>query len=229
MMPGPTKAYEDMYKIDSEGCWLYTGCVGDNGYGRARGTSAHRYAYEKRFGPVADGMHVDHLCHEPSKCKGGTSCKHRRCINPEHLAVVTPRENVLRSNSFVAHNAAATHCPEGHPYEGDNLIVRPNQRTCRICQHRRDRGAKARRAELRVTGRNLKPVHVAIVSVLSNGDTATDAELAARIGVVRQTVVLHRRELAVSGFLQPVATRAAVPGRRPAITYSLTSKGKALS
>ncbi len=47
-----------------------------------------------------------------------------------------------RSNGAVNRNARKTHCPQGHPYSGDNLYVDPNgNRRCQQC--RRDRRAKA--------------------------------------------------------------------------------------
>jgi len=36
--------------------------------------------------------------------------------------------------SIAAENAAKTHCPQGHPYEGDNLYINPvGHRICRQC------------------------------------------------------------------------------------------------
>lgn len=47
-----------------------------------------------------------------------------------------------------ARNRAKTHCPAGHPYAGDNLIVMPNgERRCRTCRRaiRRRFSERARR------------------------------------------------------------------------------------
>ncbi len=57
------------------------------------------------------------------------------CINPEHLEAVTQKENILRGIGAPAVNARKTHCPRGHPFDGDNLYVKPNgDRQCRICR-----------------------------------------------------------------------------------------------
>lgn len=79
---------------DPEGCWLWSGAVNNKGYGLAcrpagaggltrtqRRVYAHRYAWEEVNGPIPEGLLVDHVCHE------------RRCINPAHLRLVTPRQN----------------------------------------------------------------------------------------------------------------------------------------
>ena len=67
------------------GCWLWLGGTRE-GYGaisvKGRGKGAHVVAWELTHGrPVPPGQQVDHLCHN------------RRCINPDHLRVVTPSQN----------------------------------------------------------------------------------------------------------------------------------------
>ena len=125
------------------GCHLWMGTSGTrDGYGTfipASGhpkVAAHRWLYEVMVGPIPDGMQLDHFCHsEDAGCPGGPSCQHRRCVNPNHLEVVTPSENTLRQRH---HERAVTHCPQGHPYEGDNLIVRADgKRRCRACDRAR--------------------------------------------------------------------------------------------
>ena len=78
----------------SDGCWTWTGSISPGGYGRfrvggrAEGTNryAHRVALELLGIDLPDGYHVDHLC------------ENKRCVNPDHLDVVTPRTNVRRSS-----------------------------------------------------------------------------------------------------------------------------------
>lgn len=74
------------------------------------------------------GLELDHLCKNPP------------CCNPEHLDPVTRRENNRRSDSPSAKQLAFTKCPQGHPYSGDNLVIRRGKRECAICKretHRR--------------------------------------------------------------------------------------------
>lgn len=58
-------------------------------------------------------------------------CRVRECCNPDHLRLVTPKQNALENNSSpFAKNAAKKFCVRGHPLEGDN-IVRIRQRNPR--------------------------------------------------------------------------------------------------
>lgn len=119
-------------------CWMWTGQSGKDGYGMFQAgpgqprMAAHRWSYLSFNGDIPDGMQVDHLCHTNDiSCLGGLNCEHRRCVNPAHLEVVTGSVNTLRQRH---HERSVTHCPQGHAYEGDNLIVRSDgKRRCRSC------------------------------------------------------------------------------------------------
>jgi hypothetical protein len=83
-------------------CWFWRGSLNPQGYGQfSIRTSiprvAHRVAYELTVGSIPEGMVLDHLCHEPIECRDGPLCIHRSCVRPDHLAVVTNRQNVLRT------------------------------------------------------------------------------------------------------------------------------------
>ena len=41
----------------------------------------HRYSWERTNGPIADGLFVDHICHNPS------------CVNVEHLRLASVSQN----------------------------------------------------------------------------------------------------------------------------------------
>src|ERR1019366_4138120 len=86
------------------------------------------------------------LCHTNSDCELGSACPHRRCVNPDHLEVVTPRENAIRNRSFATIFRMTTHCPSGHEYTEANIYRRPgcNSRYCRTCARINGRKQKAR-------------------------------------------------------------------------------------
>jgi hypothetical protein len=125
-------------RIQPNGCWLWTGAGNNDGYGVFRSAAgkpkllAHRWSYEAHLQPIPEGMQLDHKCHtEDQGCPGGSDCAHRRCVNPAHLEPVTASENTLRQRHA---GRAKTHCPQGHPYEGSNLVVKKDgKRRCRAC------------------------------------------------------------------------------------------------
>lgn len=114
------------------GCWLWRGARtsanshGRGGYGRmfidGREELAHRVAYETYRGPIPPGLTIDHLCKRPA------------CCNPQHLAVVTVRENILRGNSIFAKNARKHQCVRGHRYTPATTGKQKRGRFCRICR-----------------------------------------------------------------------------------------------
>lgn len=112
-------------------CWLWTSTAtpqtqrtGGYGYihkdGKMR--SAHRCSYALAHGEIAEGKTIDHLC------------RNRICVNPDHLEVVTLRENLLRGEGAAAQGARATHCKNGHPLVSVGSMKHGrHKRWCRIC------------------------------------------------------------------------------------------------
>lgn len=92
------------YKVDPHtGCWLWLKNV-RMGYGRKwdgdKLVSAHVWYWEQKHGPIPPGTDLDHLCHNRDKsCKGGPRCRHRRCVNPDHLEPATRSVNVRRGRT----------------------------------------------------------------------------------------------------------------------------------
>lgn len=82
------KRYEYI-KVDEEtGCWLWQRRLNDKGYAEfGRGgvfgktKRAHKIFYEKKYGPIPDGLEAAHTCHV------------RRCVNPDHIYPSTHKEN----------------------------------------------------------------------------------------------------------------------------------------
>lgn len=113
--------------IGAGGCWIWDGSRFPTGYGRltlgGQTYYTHRIMHMIFVGEIAKGLHTDHLC------------RVRECCNPDHLEVVTCRENILRSPiAPAAVNASKTHCKRGHPLSGDNLeLLEGVGRRCRTC------------------------------------------------------------------------------------------------
>lgn len=73
----------------TEDCWVWTGTK-LKGYGHmgvdGKTVLCHRLTYEDAYGPIADGLVIDHLCRNPS------------CVRPDHLEPVPQRENARRGD-----------------------------------------------------------------------------------------------------------------------------------
>lgn len=125
------------------GCWLWAGTLGDDGYGRLavswkKKARAHRAVWEEAVGPIPDGLQLDHLC------------RVRSCVNPDHLEVVTSRENTMRGNHPSAVAVRTGKCKRGHERVRPHTYVdtRGSLR-CRTCQNMlaRERWARRRTVE----------------------------------------------------------------------------------
>jgi hypothetical protein len=143
-------------KVDRSGgpdaCWPWRRAINESGYGVFWPLGlAHRFAWEQEHGPIPEGAHVDHVCHNGTDCPGGPTCPHRRCCNVRHLEPTTPADNNDRSHNWNGHR---THCArEGHPLSGGNVYVNPKTggRSCRVC-----RRAAWQRHAVKVTREDVK-------------------------------------------------------------------------
>ena len=138
-----TRFWEKVKKIN-DGCWEWIASLDHGGYGKFmlaydvekpkanRNRKAHRYSWELLRQEIPPGMYVDHMC------------RNKRCVNPDHLRVVTPLVNSLEnSNSVSALRAKSDTCPNGHKYTLDTIQrrYRPSIdrviRTCMVCYRAR--------------------------------------------------------------------------------------------
>jgi hypothetical protein len=138
-----------------DGCWPWLCFVNVRGYGEinsgqhSQSKAAHKVAYRLAFSEIPDGHLVDHTCHNADlSCEGGSSCLHRRCVNPGHLEAVEPIVNVLRGKGPTAINSKKRACLRGHPFDMANTrfyIAKGGrvQRKCRACQHDRNQNRSA--------------------------------------------------------------------------------------
>jgi HNH endonuclease len=129
--------------VQPSGCIVSNYSVGSHGYSQIGWQESgarmlllgHRAAWIAAYGAIPDGLTVDHIC------------RNRKCINVDHLRLLTNLENA-RDNGF----ASRTHCPLGHPYDEANTYRSPsggrtrrNGRKCRTCakQRQKDRVGSA--------------------------------------------------------------------------------------
>ena len=142
----------DNVAMGPNGCHISTYAASKDGYARVGwhdlergvghivGAGAHRVAWTARYGQIPDGMTVHHRCFTP------------RCVNPDHLELLTNVENARRQKGTRELPADGS-CVRGH---GPELWVVVQRRTngrpihgCREC--RRDY-TRARRARLAASG-----------------------------------------------------------------------------
>lgn len=74
-------------EIQDNGCWIWTGCIGQNGYGRfgfnGKKYECHRLILEEKLGrPIHKKLDTRHLC--------GV----KACCSPDHLVESTRKENM---------------------------------------------------------------------------------------------------------------------------------------
>lgn len=115
------------------GCWIWMGSIDHHGYGSAKVDGfprrAHRVVYQRLRGEIPAGLHLDHLC------------RHRFCVNPDHLEPVTSAENTRRALPFLKRTEK---CPRGHDYVV-NGQGKWRRRRCNECSVERVRRLRAER------------------------------------------------------------------------------------
>lgn len=142
-VPVMKRLWNKVLKTDT--CWLWQGGTAADGHGtigvwgdkgKIRGTYVHRlsFFYENQN---ADGrLRVLHKCDVPN------------CVNPAHLFAGTLSDN---SKDMCAKGRGReqqkTHCVNGHPLSGDNLVMRIAAvcRLCKACERERDIRGRAKK------------------------------------------------------------------------------------
>jgi hypothetical protein len=139
-------------KIDFDGpngCWMWTGARTRTGYGHTsvgyKTWRAHRLVFTLLVRELVQDEQIDHLCHNRDEsCHGGMTCPHRLCVNPAHLRPIIWFQHAQERGPG-RRNAEKTHCPQGHPYEGENLYHDSKGRRCRACQRAASQRYEAKR------------------------------------------------------------------------------------
>jgi hypothetical protein len=140
MMDLPDRLAEKISPEPMSGCWLWTASIKrKDGYGRFRWDGkmklAHRVVWSLLRSQIPGGLTIDHLC------------RNHACVNPDHMEVVTLKENLMRGIGPSAVHARKTHCIHGHELIGGNLfpnLWRRGKRHCIACTNRRGRERQAR-------------------------------------------------------------------------------------
>jgi hypothetical protein len=109
-------------QVDANGCWN----VGDpkrQKYGvmfkGGKSYSAHRCTYAMTYGPIPDGLVIDH------------TCQNKSCCNPAHLQAVSPRTNIILAHQRLKSSAT---CPAGHELVSPNVYQVATKVMCVACK-----------------------------------------------------------------------------------------------
>ena len=125
--------FRSKYEETPKGCRLWNGPLDKDGYGtfyfRRKNRRAHRVAYYGFYGPIPEGMVVNHTCRNPA------------CVNPQHLQCVTAYENTMKDSSSLPYvNSQKTRCKNGHPFDRKY----GKQRYCSVCEAEKRKRLRAK-------------------------------------------------------------------------------------
>lgn len=114
------KSVNDIYRRSwcdpDTNCIEWRGHITNDGYGRTtRGRLLHRLVWGFEHGPIPDGFVIHH------------ECRNRKCVNLEHLCLLTVAEHSLLHNL----GDDVDTCRNGH--SGDWYVSPAEHRRCREC------------------------------------------------------------------------------------------------
>lgn len=116
----PGERFREKVALGPNDCLVWQGSGTQNGYGKfwdgRRSVLAHRWSYEQQRGPIPNGMQLHH------------ECRSKRCVDPDHLVLVTSGDNTRRAS------AEQTHCKNGHRFNKQNTYHGKDGRHCRACK-----------------------------------------------------------------------------------------------
>jgi len=150
--PVPRKRLEDYPAPVPDGtCLRWRGPHHSHGYGLVSQSIepsgyAHRMAWRLAYGPIPDGLVIDHVT--------ARGCRFKDCINVDHMEPVPQLENARRGGWGMGDwgQAAKLTCPAGHPYDDANTYhyTRKDgtqERHCRACHQEAKRRYRARQKD----------------------------------------------------------------------------------
>ncbi len=101
----------------SSDCWLWFGNLNQRGYGRfvvkhGKVAAAHRASWEIHNGEIPEGLFVCHKCDNP------------QCVNPSHLFLGTPQDNIADAMKKGRLKGVTRKRPSGLKYKPQSINSR---------------------------------------------------------------------------------------------------------
>jgi hypothetical protein len=131
--PLAERFWEKVEKRGPDECWPWRGATMPSGRGVTMDEQSRRL-YAPRAAVILSGREMPaekYACHH---------CDNPNCVNPAHIYVGDAYTNAVDSAArgrWINPMSIKTHCKNGHPFSGDNLIERDaakKHRRCRACQ-----------------------------------------------------------------------------------------------
>lgn len=175
-IPARVRFWRYVDRASDHECWLWVGASNPvNEYGtihvRAHPDTGqpinayvHRFSYEMHVGPIPPDMTIDHLC------------RNKKCVNPDHLEVVTREENSRRG-------AVAYWSDLGRS------------------GHRRHQGPTSQRPTPPSLGEHLTDTSTRVLMAIIGQSVPSIRSVAAEVGVSASTAHHHIERLQAEGLV----------------------------
>jgi len=111
------------HTVSENGCWVWQGALNSSGY------APYWYHWTRVKGPKPKGIEIDH------------TCNNRKCVNTDHMELVTRSENQKRRHQ----RRPRTHCKLGHLLDGRRTRKEGGKycKTCVVASKKKQRERKS--------------------------------------------------------------------------------------
>jgi hypothetical protein len=142
--------WDKVYIEEDEDCWLWFAAITSSGYGafsysKGKLISAHKVSW---------AIHKNNDTLSPRNLQIMHLCDNKVCVNPQHLAMGTARQNNLDAfkrglntpiNKIVGRPSKNPYCKHGHERSKENTIIKDGYKLCKPCRQETYRKSKLKK------------------------------------------------------------------------------------